>query len=267
MAFLVAGKWTGPAPLFTSVKAGEIVSYNAMLSQWPTNIRIKAGGTDGWAYTRITIVSAGVNYVSFASQGGPDWLDVGDLGLSSSSKVYTVPPRPAGAFTLKIQTATVTSSGSGTGASVAFLVASKWTEAAPLFTSVQDGELVSYNAMLSQWPTSLRITAGGGDGWGYSRITIVSAGMEYLVFAAEDGAVWVDGNDPNQSPVTNEYALPGKASTITMDAAQQKHPEEEPVMLWFIAGAAGGVGAVMLMYFVCRQSATAQIRQPLLADE
>jgi hypothetical protein len=119
-------------------------------------------------------------------------------------------------------------SGSSTGATMAFKVNDQWTEEMWLFHSVgdpgagaTDGETAEKTFEVSQWPSQMRITAGGTDAVGYQRIEFVlSNGVRFEVVRADpaidlsypfevgsaSGRYWVDGN--NQAPRSNTFDVP-----------------------------------------------------------
>jgi len=97
-------------------------------------------------------------------------------------------------FTVEFQTMSggIPATGSGTGAKMQFLVGGKWTSPEWLFKKVGDpiagaakGEIALKQFDLSQWPTQMKIIAGGLDALGYQSIDFVlSSGVTYNIIQA-----------------------------------------------------------------------------------
>uniref|UniRef100_A0A7S4SIQ7 Uncharacterized protein n=1 Tax=Alexandrium monilatum TaxID=311494 RepID=A0A7S4SIQ7_9DINO len=98
VAFLVGGVWTVDQELFKSSQEGQVHVVSAMASEWPSAVRMRINGNDGWGYKFIRISFADTTQSLLESADGEPygdnefWLD-GDQKLQSE-RVLPVPPHP-----------------------------------------------------------------------------------------------------------------------------------------------------------------------------
>jgi len=228
LSFKVSDAWTSATALPSTIERAQTVTADVMLTGWPTELKVEAGGDDGWCYRRISLVHCNqqfdiVPYVKTAPADGPDhlkyWVDA-NQGVGKS-KIFAVPETVcvlpgqqrrchAGVITpedahvsVEIETCDQSYASTSDGATLSFKVSNAWTSATALPSTIERAQTVTADVMLTGWPTELKVEAGGDDGWCYRRISLVHCNQQfdivpYVKTAPADGPdhlkYWVDAN-------------------------------------------------------------------------
>jgi len=219
--FNVDGEWSSAHEFAQNIAGGEIVMSDTeeFLSR-PTAIRIQAGGSNAWGYSRVEVDCDGETILSLTSDetySGAEsdvrfWVDGNQA--APQMQEYQIPAHDAFECALEALTTTRQHGGTSTGASAQYLVHNVWSAPQSFEQDIEIGEVVTVSHWVSARPSAVRIVAGGSNAWGYSRLSVTCAGENLLVLesdesysgAESDVRFWVDGNQA--APSSQDYVIP-----------------------------------------------------------
>eukprot|EP00927_Polykrikos_kofoidii_P032017 TRINITY_DN273_c0_g1_i10.p1 TRINITY_DN273_c0_g1~~TRINITY_DN273_c0_g1_i10.p1 ORF type:complete len:445 (+),score=77.01 TRINITY_DN273_c0_g1_i10:87-1421(+) len=132
---------------------------------------------------------------------------------------------------VEVDTANVSHAGSTSGASMTFEVDESWTANLELCSTVTEGEVVARMVRLPAWPTKMRITALGGNAWGYTSIYLyhTNKNNDTVKIAVLKGTQW---NTTTQRGNTSRYWVDGRGSapkenTYIVPALPEKYSNQQ----------------------------------------
>eukprot|EP00927_Polykrikos_kofoidii_P032022 TRINITY_DN273_c0_g1_i5.p1 TRINITY_DN273_c0_g1~~TRINITY_DN273_c0_g1_i5.p1 ORF type:complete len:444 (+),score=73.29 TRINITY_DN273_c0_g1_i5:87-1418(+) len=132
---------------------------------------------------------------------------------------------------VEVDTANVSHAGSTSGASMTFEVDESWTTELELCSKVTEGEVVARMVRLPAWPTKMRITALGGNAWGYTSIYLyhTNKNNDTVRISLLNGTQW---NATNQRGNTSRYWVDGRGSapkenTYIVPALPEKYSNQQ----------------------------------------
>jgi len=96
VAIEVAGVWQPAEVMCDSASQGEVVRKAVRATDWPSRLRLRAQGTDGWGFRRISAILKGDSAVVLEDDGdvsytfsSPYWVDQDEDG--TEEHVYDIP--------------------------------------------------------------------------------------------------------------------------------------------------------------------------------
>jgi len=229
--FQVDGVWTAVRNFPESIAEGQVVTATKTVSARPSALRISAGGTNAWGYTRVSVSCGGETV--FVLEGDDSYSGSSQFWVDGNQEApatqeYQIPSTNPLECVIQVITMsdgpTSGDAGTETGARAQLQVEGVWNAPRnfPLFIGL--GETVATTEFVSARPTALRIAAGGSNAWGYDTVTVHCDGeMVLLVLDSEEdygpnARMWVDGNE--EAPETQVYEI---------DAAPAPAPAPAPV--------------------------------------
>jgi len=215
--FQAGGIWTSGASFPNSISGGEQVTATQSVSARPTALKITAGGTNAWGYSRIS-VSCGGETVMFLegdeeySADSRFWVD-GDNGIDDApeEQEYEIPATNPIKCVIEAATSSRNNGGTVSGARAQLQADGQYTLPLNFPLNIAEGEIVSTTAIVASRPTALKIAAGGSNAWGYNRLSVTCDGESVFVLEGDEEysantLFWVDGDQ--EAPETQEYQIP-----------------------------------------------------------
>lgn len=210
----VDGIWTLGASFPNSISGGEEVTATQSVSARPTALKITAGGTNAWGYSRIS-VSCGEETVMFlegdeAYSGDTRfWVDGNDE--APEEQEYEIPATNPIKCVIEAETSSRNDGGTVTGARAQLQADGKYTLPRNFPLNIAQGEIVSTTAIVASRPSTLKIAAGGSNAWGYKRLSVTCDGESVFGLEGDEDysantLFWVDGDQ--EAPETQEYQIP-----------------------------------------------------------
>jgi len=175
-----------------------------------------------------TYISVEQSYIDALQTGGgfPGAPDGTQFECNQHPQYVAPLPVVSMECTVEIQTSTAQHADTADGGSVEMLVDGVWSSPHEFAQNIAQGEVVlSDTETVPTRPTAIRISAGGGNAWGYSRVEVDCDGETILSLTSDetysgsesDVRFWVDGNQ--NAPQTQEYQIPAHdAFQCTADA-------------------------------------------------
>ena len=240
--FQVDGDWTQAYWFPDNIAEGELVIARPtpgfeVVSARPSALRITAGGTNAWGYTRVSVSCDGKTV--FVLEGDDSYSGSSQFWVDGNQEApatqeYQIPSTNPLECVIQVITMsdgpTSGDAGTETGARAQLQVEGVWNAPRnfPLFIGL--GETVATTDFVSARPTALRIAAGGSNAWGYFSVLVHCDGKMVLLVIDEEedygpnARMWVDGNE--EAPETQVYEI--DAATTPMPAPVPE-PVPEPV--------------------------------------
>jgi len=228
--FQVDGVWTAVRNFPESIAEGQVVTATKTVSARPSALRISAGGTNAWGYTRVSVSCGGETV--FVLEGDDSYSGSSQFWVDGNQEApakqeYQIPSTNPLECVIEVVTMsgpTAGDAGTETGARAQLQVEGVWNAPRnfPLFIGL--GETVATTEFVSARPTALRIAAGGSNAWGYFSVLVHCDGKMVLLVIDEEedygpnARMWVDGNE--EAPETQVYEI---------DAAPAPAPAPAPV--------------------------------------
>jgi len=212
--FQVDGVWTPVRNFPENIAEGQTVIATKSVSARPSALRISAGGTNAWGYTKVSVSCDEVTV--FVLEGDDSYSGSSRFWVDGNQEApptqeYQIPTTNPLECVVEVATSTREHGGTETGGRAQLEVEGAWTAPRNFPLNIAEGEIVATTDFVSARPSALRISAGGSNAWGYTRVSVTCDGESVLMLNGDEdyGAnvrFWVDGNQ--EAPETQDYVIP-----------------------------------------------------------
>jgi len=232
--FQVDGVWTAVRNFPENIAEGQVVIATKSVSARPSAIRISAGGTNAWGYTRVAVECDGETV--FVLEGDDSYSGSSSFWVDGNQEApptqeYQIPTTNPLECVVEVATSTREHGGTETGARAQLQVEGAWMAPLNFPLNIAEGEIVAKTDFVSARPSALRISAGGSNAWGYTSLSVTCDGESVLMLNGDEdyGAnarFWVDGNQ--EAPETQDYEIPAATTTTPAPAQDEASAVGDP---------------------------------------
>jgi len=232
--FQVDGVWTPAHNFPQNIAEGQVVVATKSVSARPSALRISAGGTNAWGYTRIAVECGGETVFVLEgddSYSGSSRFWVDGNGEAPASQDYQIPATNPLECVVQVATSTREKAGTSTGARAQLQVEGAWMAPLNFPLNIAEGEIVAKADFVSARPSALKISAGGSNAWGYTSLSVTCDGESVLMLNGDEdysanARFWVDGNQ--EAPETQDYEIPAATTTSPAPAQDEASAVGDP---------------------------------------